>query len=192
MSPFPPVAPSDRGAPPTDATMRTLRRLSSRFGFLRVSLVSRVPCGVPGFWVVGGLRDTSPLTTGRFGHPALPSCLTGKYRHGVNRPPRRCPEPVEGFLNQPCLPRPRSQTEPVLSGVEGAGSTTPPPLRTVKCCLPHPCNASALGDSPTFQDAMRCPEPVEGTQPASLLLLCFTVILAASRAEFATDPRSLP
>ena len=126
-----------------------------------------IPCGVPVFCVVCGLRDTSPLTTRRIGHPALPYCLTGKYQQGVDRPPR--------FLNQPCVRMPRSKTP--------AGSTTPPSLSTIECCLPHKCKASASHNYTTFQDSM--------TQPAYLLLLCFTVILTASRAEFATSLCSL-
>ena len=163
MSPFPTMAPSDSGSPPTSGTMRTLRRLSSEFRPPPVVPCQPIPCGVPVFCVVCGLRDTSPLTTGRIGHPALPYCLTGKYQQGVDRPPR--------FLNQPCVHMPRSKTP--------AGSTTPPSLSTTECCLPHKCKASASHNSTTFQDSM--------TQPAYLLLLCFTVILTASRAEFATS-----
>ena len=102
MSPFPTVAPSDRGSPPTGGTMRTLRRLSSRFGLLRLSLVSRYLAVSLLFCVMRGLRDTSPLTTGSIGHPALPHGLTGNSQQGVDRPPR--------FLNQPCVHMPRSQT----------------------------------------------------------------------------------
>jgi hypothetical protein len=162
MSPFPTVAPSDSGSPPTAGTMRTLRRLSSLLGLLRLSLVSRY-LAVSLFsvlWAVSGTHHHSQ--PGRFGHPALPSCLTGSLQQGVDRPPR--------FLNQPCVHMPRSKTP--------AGSMTPPSLSAIECCLPHKLIASASHDYTTFQDSM--------TQPAYLLLLCFTVILTASRAEFAT------
>jgi hypothetical protein len=84
------------------------------------------------------------------------------FQRGVDRPPR--------FLNQPCVHMPRSQTP--------AGSMTPPSLSVSECGLPRACIASASHDSTPFQDSM--------TRPAYLLLLCFTVRLAASRAEFAT------
>jgi hypothetical protein len=162
VSPFPTVAPSDRGSPPTNGTMRTLRRLSSRFSLLRLSLVSRY-LAVSLFsvlWAVSGTRHrTQP---GEFGHPALPHDLTGHLQQGVDRPPR--------FLNQPCVHMPRSKTP--------AGLKPPPSLSRLRCCLPHKCKASASHDYTTFQDSM--------TQPAYLLLLCFTVLLTASRAEFAT------
>ena len=162
MSPFPTVAPSDRGSPPTSGTMRTLRRLLSPLGLLRLSLVSRYLAVSLLFCVVDGLRDTSPPTAGRFGHPAPPYCLTGIFQQGVNRPPR--------FLTQPCIRMPRSLTP--------AGPVTPPPLSAVECCLPPAWRASASHNYPTFQGSI--------TQPAYWLPLCFTVRLTASRAEFAT------
>ncbi len=163
MSPFPTVAPSDSGSPPTRGRMRTLRRLSSRLGLLRLSLVSR-DLAVPLFslWAVVA-EEPHHNSPGACDHPALPPVLTGNIHRGVDRAPR--------FLNQPCVRMPRSQTP--------AGSMTPPSLSAAECCLPHQFIASASHDYTTFQDSM--------TQPAYLLLLCFTLILTASRAEFATD-----
>ena len=163
MPPFPTVAPSDRGSPPTGGTMRALRRLSSRLGFLRLSLVRRYLAVPLFFCAADGRRRTAPSEAGRNGYSGSPSRPYRICQRGVDRPPR--------FLNQPCVRMPRSQTP--------AGSTIPPSLSTIECCLPHKCKASALHDYTTFQDSM--------TQPAYLLLLCFTVILAASRAEFATS-----
>jgi hypothetical protein len=163
MSPFPTVAPSDSGSPPTCGTMRTLRRLSSRLGFLRLSLVSRYLAVSLLFCISYGLRKTSPYETGRNECSGSPSLSDRICRRGVDRPPR--------FLNQPCVRMPRSQTP--------AGSTIPPSLSTIKYCLPHTCIASASHDCTTFQDSM--------TQPAYLLLPCFTRHLTVLRAEFATD-----
>ena len=162
MSPFPTAAPSDRGSPPTSGTMRTLRHLSSRFGLLRLSLVSRYLVVSLFFCVSFGLRETSPNDTGRSGHPAPPSCLTGNLQQGVDRPPR--------FLALPCVHMPRSLTP--------AGSMTPPPLSLIEYCLPPDWTASASHDFTTFQGSI--------TQPAYLLHTCFTVRLTASRARVAT------
>ena len=162
MSPFPTVAPSDRGSPPTCGTKRTLRRLSSRFGLLRLSLVSRYLAVPLLFCILDGLRGTPPHKTRRNEYSGSPSLLDRICQRGVDRPPR--------FLNQPCVRMPRSKTP--------AGSMTPPSLNIIKYCLPRQCSASASHDDTTFQGSM--------TQPAYLLLLCFTGILTASRAEFAT------
>ena len=157
------MAPSDGGSPPTYGTMKTLRRLSSLLGLLRLSLVSRYLADFlfsVSLVVSGNQHHKKP---GDVGQPALPFYLYRSVQRGVDRPPR--------FLNQPCVRMPRSQTP--------AGSTTPPSLSDIECCLPHKWIASASHDYTTFQDSM--------TQPAYLLLLCFTVILTASRAEFATS-----
>jgi len=125
MSPFPTVAPSDRGSPPTGGTMRTLRRLSSRLGLLRLSLVGRYLAVSLLFCAPDGRRETAPPETGRNRCSGSPSLLDRMFQRGVDRPPR--------FLTQPCVRMPRSQTP--------AGSMTPPPLGAFKCCLPPICNS---------------------------------------------------
>ena len=121
-----------------------------------------IPRGSPLFCVAQGVGER-PWRLGRYSmsrlsRRAVPGCVT----RGVRRPPR--------FLNQPCRRMPRSLTP--------AGSMKPPPLRLSECGLPPCWRASASHDSTTFQGSI--------TQPAYWLLLCFTVILTASRAEFAT------
>ncbi len=76
MSPFPTVAPSDRGSPPTSGTMRTLRRLLSLLGLLRLSLVSRY-LAVPRCSVSLRVSGNALATRKIFDVPALPSCYTG-------------------------------------------------------------------------------------------------------------------
>jgi hypothetical protein len=133
MSPFPTVAPSDCGSPPTGGTMRTLRRLSSRLGFLRLSLVSRY-LAVPLFFCASdGRRRTAPSEAGRNAYSGSPSRPYRICQRGVDRPPR--------FLTQPCIRMPRSQTP--------AGSMTPPPLGVFKYCLPPTCNS--VGPLATIQ-----------------------------------------
>ncbi len=97
----------------------SLRLLSSHLGLLRWSLVSRYLtvslCSL--VLAVSGThhrRQPGELFT----RLSLTS-LTGNIHRGVDRPPRRCPELVEGFLNQPCVHMPRSQTKPVLSLSKG-------------------------------------------------------------------------
>ena len=137
MSPFPTVAPSNSGSPPTYGTMKTLRRLSSPLGLLRrcpepvegLSLVSR--------YLADSLFSASLVVSGNqhhkkpgdVGQPALPHGLYRYSLRGVDRPPRRCPEPVEGFLNQPCIRMPRSKTP--------AGSMASPSLNASEYCLPR-------------------------------------------------------
>jgi len=162
MSPFPTVAPSDRGSPPTRGTMRTFRHLSSRLGLLRLSLVGRYLAVSLLFCIPFGLRDTSPNDTGRIGDPAPPHCLAGNPRQGVDRLPR--------FLAHPCVRMPRSLTP--------AGSSAPPSLSTIEYCLPPDWTTSASHNYTTFQGSM--------TQPAYSLHTCFTVRLTASRARVAT------
>jgi hypothetical protein len=121
-----------------------------------------IPRGSPLFCVAQGIGER-PWRPGRYSMSrlsrfAVPGCIT----RGVRRPPR--------FLNQPCVRMPRSLTP--------AGSMRPPPLSLAECGLPPNWRASASHDCTTFQGSM--------TQPAYLLPLCFTVILTASRAEFAT------
>ena len=140
----------------------SLRRLLSHLGLLRLSLVSRYLAVSLFFFVVRGHRDTSPRTTGRIGHPAPPSCLTGNLQQGVNRSPR--------FLTHPCGRMPRSLTP--------AGSMKPPSLSLIECGLPLSWTASASHDFTTFQGSI--------TQPAYSRHACFTVRLAASRARVAT------
>jgi hypothetical protein len=82
VSPFPQVAPSDCGSPPTSGTMRTLRRLSSRFGFLRLSLVSRY-LAVPLFFCASGVAgERHPLRLGEMSLPALSQDVTGCFNEG--------------------------------------------------------------------------------------------------------------
>jgi len=76
MSPFPTVAPPDSGSPPTDGTMKTLRRLlplSASSGCPLSANTSRFPVVL----CRAGYRGT-PLTTRKIlDVPALPSCCTG-------------------------------------------------------------------------------------------------------------------
>jgi hypothetical protein len=78
MSPFPTVAPSDRGSPPTCGTMKTLRRLlplSASFGCPLSADTSRFPVVL---YRTGDRR--TPLATRKiFDVPALPSCCTGLF-----------------------------------------------------------------------------------------------------------------
>ena len=78
MSPFPTVAPSDSGSPPTSGTMKTLRRLlplSASSGCPLSADTSRFPVVL----CRSGSRGT-PLTTRKmFDVPALPSCVTGLF-----------------------------------------------------------------------------------------------------------------
>ena len=161
MSPFPTVAPSDRGSPPTCGNMRTLRRLlplSASFGCPLSADTLRSPL----FSAVQG-KGTSLDGSEDFDNPALPSVLTGLI---YARSSQTSQVPDSTLYTHAPLYDPGWPDDTTATGCPG-------------CCLPPAWRASASHDYTTFQGSM--------TQPAYLLLLCFTVILAASRAEFATD-----
>ncbi len=117
-SPFPTVAPLGIGSPPTHGTMGHsdfCPSLSASSGCPLSADTSRCPC------FLCCTRSQRHLTVDNWENwcSGSPSYLHRTIHRGVDRPPRRCPELVEGFLNQPCVHMPRSQTKPVLSLSKG-------------------------------------------------------------------------
>ncbi len=160
--PFPTMAPLGISSPPTSGTMGHsdfCPPISASSGCPLSADTSWFPCFLYEGW--SQRNFTTPhqeLLVTRLSF----ACLTGTVHRGGDRSPR--------FLNQPCVRLPRSTTP--------AGLMIPPSLSNAKYCLPSRMTTSASHDYTTFQGSI--------TQPAYLLLPCFTCRLTTSRAEFAT------